>query len=150
MPSFFQELHRRSLFRVAAGYVVVGWIIIQVAETFLPTFNAPVWILQVFMLFVALGFPLAMVLAWAYGEPPEGAGHTETRLTQGGIVTDGVMIGAIVILIGFTGYGIVAGPRVVEVEAAAQTEAASIAVLAFRDLSGGSMFILQKVSLRRF
>jgi TolB-like protein/tetratricopeptide (TPR) repeat protein len=71
-PSLFEELKRRNVVRVAAMYAVVGWLVVEVASTVLPTFKAPEWILQVLTFFVILGFPLALVLAWAFELTPEG------------------------------------------------------------------------------
>ncbi len=71
-PGFLTELKRRNVFRVATTYGVVGWIVVEVASTVLPTFDAPHWILQVLTFVVILGFPLALVLAWAFELTPEG------------------------------------------------------------------------------
>lgn len=68
----FQEMRRRKLFRVAAGYAVVAWLLVEVASVVLPTFEAPDWILQVFTFLMILGFPVALILAWAYELTPEG------------------------------------------------------------------------------
>ena len=70
--SFVTELKRRNVFKVAVAYVIVGWIALQAASMILPIFEAPNWILQVFTFFVILGFPIAMILAWAFELTPEG------------------------------------------------------------------------------
>ena len=72
MGNLLQELRRRKVFRVAAVYAIVAWLIIQVAGEILPTFDAPQWVNQTLVLFLALGFPLALVLAWAFEMTPEG------------------------------------------------------------------------------
>jgi adenylate cyclase len=72
MENFFSELRRRKVFRVAIAYVIVGWILLQVGELLFPSFGAPEWVLKVFIVLVALGFPLALVLAWALELTPEG------------------------------------------------------------------------------
>ena len=72
MGNLFQELKRRKVFRVAAVYAIVAWLIIQVAGEILPTFDAPQWVSQTLVLFLFLGFPLALVLAWAFEMTPEG------------------------------------------------------------------------------
>ncbi len=72
MGNLFQELKRRKVFRVAAVYVIVAWLIIQVAGEILPTFDAPQWVSQTIILVLTLGFPLALVLAWAFEMTPEG------------------------------------------------------------------------------
>jgi hypothetical protein len=63
--SFLSELRRRSVFKVAAGYAIVAWLLIQIADTLLPTFGAPDWVMPVFSAIVILGLPLAVILAWA-------------------------------------------------------------------------------------
>ena len=72
MGSLLQELKRRKVFRVAAVYAVVAWVLIEVTSTVLPTFNAPDWVNQTITLLFILGFPLVIVLAWAYEVSPEG------------------------------------------------------------------------------
>jgi TolB-like protein len=70
--SFFDELKRRKVFKVGAAYLVVAWLIVQMASIFFPTFAAPPWALRVFILVVFLGFPIALVFAWAFDFTPEG------------------------------------------------------------------------------
>ncbi len=72
MKSFFSELKRRKVYRVAVAYIVVGWIATEVASTLLPTFHVAEWVLQGFIILLFLGFPFAMILAWAYQLTPEG------------------------------------------------------------------------------
>ena len=69
---FFQELKRRNVFRVAAVYGIVGWLLVEVASVIFPTFNAPEWVMQVFTSLMILGFPVALVFAWAFEITPEG------------------------------------------------------------------------------
>jgi len=69
---FITELKRRNVFRVAAAYGIVGWLLVEVASVVLPTFGAPDWVMKVFTFLVILGFPLALVLAWAFELTPEG------------------------------------------------------------------------------
>ena len=66
MGSLFQELKRRRVYRVAAIYTVVAWIIIQAADVVLPTFNSPQWINQVLILGLLAGLPVALILAWMF------------------------------------------------------------------------------------
>ena len=70
--NFFSELKRRNVYKVAAAYAVVGWLVIQIGSTVLPTFHAPEWVTQTLVLLVVLGFPIALVLAWAFELTPEG------------------------------------------------------------------------------
>jgi len=70
--SLFEELKRRNVFRVGIGYIVIAWLLLQVADLVLENVNAPDWVIQVFMLALALGFPLAVFFAWAFEMTPDG------------------------------------------------------------------------------
>jgi len=70
--SFFEELKRRNVFRVAIGYIVSSWILLQVADLVLENIGAPGWVIQTFMLLIALGFPVVVFFSWAYEVTPEG------------------------------------------------------------------------------
>ncbi|NOR19538.1 MAG: tetratricopeptide repeat protein [Xanthomonadales bacterium] len=70
--SLFNELKRRNVIKVAIAYLVIGWVLVQIADTALPAFGAPEWVLRVFMLMVLLGFPISLVMAWALELTPEG------------------------------------------------------------------------------
>ena len=72
MSSFFTELKRRNVFKVGVAYAIVAWLLIQVASILMPTFQAPDWVMRVFSLVVILGFPLALIFAWAFELTPEG------------------------------------------------------------------------------
>jgi len=76
-PSFFSELKRRNVYKVAVAYAIVGWLVIQISSTVLPTFHAPEWVVQTLVVLVALGFPIALVLAWAFELTPEGIKRAE-------------------------------------------------------------------------
>src|SRR5438874_11613134 len=75
--NFFAELKRRNVYKVAIAYAVVGWLVIQVSSTILPTFHVPEWVAQTLIVIVALGFPIALVIAWAFEMTPEGIKRTE-------------------------------------------------------------------------
>src|SRR5438094_4680216 len=66
MSSFFRELKQRKVYRVAVGYAVVAWLVVQISATVIPAYHAPEWILPLLITAVALGFPVALVLAWAF------------------------------------------------------------------------------------
>lgn len=76
MRTFFQELKKRRVYRVAIVYGVVASGAVQLAGTVLPAFNAPVWTQQVFLVALALGFPVALILAWAFDLTPSGIERT--------------------------------------------------------------------------
>jgi TolB-like protein/Flp pilus assembly protein TadD len=75
--NFFSELRRRNVYRVAAAYAVVSWLIIQVATQVFPVLEIPSWCVRLVIILLLLGFPVAMILAWAYELTPEGIRRTE-------------------------------------------------------------------------
>jgi len=70
--SFFAELKRRNVFKVAAAYIIVGWLIMQAGEVMSPALNLPGWVNSMLAFFLILGFPVAMVFAWAFEMTPDG------------------------------------------------------------------------------
>ena len=84
--SLIAELKRRNVFRVGVAYVIVAWILIEVASVILPTFKTPEWVMQAFTTLVILGFPLAVILAWAFEMTPEGI-KLETAVDSTELVT---------------------------------------------------------------
>jgi len=70
--SFFAELRRRNVFRVAAAYIIVGWLIMQAGEVLAPALHLPDWVNSTLAFFLILGFPLALILAWAFELTPDG------------------------------------------------------------------------------
>ena len=70
--SFFNELKRRNVFKVAVAYLVASWLLLQIVDLVLENINAPDWVMQVFMLGLAVGFPIAIIVAWAFELTPEG------------------------------------------------------------------------------
>src|SRR5436190_1333490 len=75
--TFFTELKRRKVYRVAVAYAIVAWLLIQAASILFPTFEAPLWVMKVFVTAVILGFPVALILAWAFELTPEGIRRAE-------------------------------------------------------------------------
>jgi TolB-like protein/Tfp pilus assembly protein PilF len=75
--NFFAELKRRNVYKVAVAYAIVAWLLIQAASILFPTFEAPAWVMKVFVAVVLLGFPIALVLAWAFELTPEGIKRAE-------------------------------------------------------------------------
>jgi len=107
MSSFFRELKQRKVYRVAVGYAVVAWLVVQISATVIPAYHAPEWILPLVITAVALGFPVALVLAWAFEvkagvieKTPEPAGALSTAnerrvwlLAAVGIVISALAVG---------------------------------------------------------
>lgn len=76
-PSFFEELKRRNVYKVAAAYAVVGWLLVQIATQVFPFFEIPNWAVRLVVLVIIIGFPIALVIAWAFELTPQGLKRTE-------------------------------------------------------------------------
>jgi TolB-like protein/Flp pilus assembly protein TadD len=76
-PSFFAELKRRNVYKVAVAYAVVGWLIAQVATQIFPFLEIPNWVVRLVIVLIAIGFPIALIIAWAFEATPEGIKRTE-------------------------------------------------------------------------
>ena len=76
-PSFFSELKRRNVYKVAVAYAVVGWLIAQIATQIFPFLEIPNWIVRLVIVLIAIGFPIALVIAWAFEATPEGIKRRE-------------------------------------------------------------------------
>jgi len=156
--SILAEMRHRKVFRVGAAYAVAAWGLAQIADLVLANTSAPGWVMQVILLVLALGFPVALILAWAFELTPEGVRRTESanaaqakgRLTTG----DAVLVILMLAVIAIAGYQVAtmpgetmsaAGSGVTETAGRENTTAAaapatphgstSIAVLAFENMS---------------
>src|SRR5213083_257213 len=74
---FFAELKRRNVYKVAIAYAVVAWLLMQVASQIFPFFEIPNWAVRLVVLLLVIGFPVAMILAWAFELTPEGIKRAE-------------------------------------------------------------------------
>jgi TolB-like protein/Tfp pilus assembly protein PilF len=105
--SFFEELKRRNVIKVAIAYVIVGWLLLQVADVVLPTFGTPVWVMQAFTVLLILCFPLALLFAWAFELTPEGVKRdrdvdpAESITHRTGRKLDFVIIAVLALAVGF-------------------------------------------------
>ncbi len=77
MSPFFHELKRRNVYKVAVAYAVVAWLLVQVASTTFPALEIPMWGVRLVIALLALGFPVALILAWAFELTPEGIKRAE-------------------------------------------------------------------------
>jgi TolB-like protein/Tfp pilus assembly protein PilF len=75
--AFFGELKRRNVYKVAIAYAVVGWLLTQVATQVFPFFEVPNWGIRLVVLIIAIGFPISLIIAWAFELTPEGLKRTE-------------------------------------------------------------------------
>lgn len=154
--SFFSELKRRNVFKVGVAYAVASWLSLQIVDLVLENINAPDWVMQVFMLGLAAGLPIAMIVAWAFEVTPEGvklhknvdpdksiSRHTGHQLNRGIIM---ILSMAIVLLLTDRYRDDLFGTPETEANKTEQGEDAgkepqpvddkkSIAVLPFRDMS---------------
>jgi len=105
--SIFEELKRRNVFRVAAAYLITSWVLLQVADLVLQNIHAPDWVIQVFMLALGLGFPLALIFSWVYELTPEGlkkekdVDRSRSITPQTGRKLDFVIIGVLAVAVVF-------------------------------------------------
>src|SRR5512132_3177626 len=76
--NFFAELKRRNVYKVAVAYLVAGWALAQGLAQVLPVFSIPNWVIQLLVVLIILGLPVALGLAWAFELTPEGIKRTET------------------------------------------------------------------------
>jgi hypothetical protein len=74
--NFFSELKRRHVDKVALAYAVVAWLLIEVAWILLPAFDAPAWMMETLVVFLTLGFILAVIISWSFEMTPEGLKRT--------------------------------------------------------------------------
>jgi len=81
-PSFFAELKRRKVIRVAVAYAVVSWLIVQIAAATFPVFEIPPWGFRFVVIMLALGFPLALIITWAFELTPDGVVKTSVAIKQ--------------------------------------------------------------------
>jgi adenylate cyclase len=84
--NLFTELKRRNVYKVAVAYAVVSWLLIQAASILFPTFEAPPWVMKVFVAVIVLGFPIALVFSWAFEITPEGI-KRESEIEAGKSIT---------------------------------------------------------------
>jgi len=83
LSSFFAELKRRNVYKVAAAYAVVAWLLIQIATQVFPFFEIPNWTVRLVVLLIMIGFPIALIIAWAFELTPQGLQRTETLDEKG-------------------------------------------------------------------
>ena len=77
ITNFFCELKRRNVYKVAMAYVIAGWALAQGLAQVLPVFSVPNWIIQLLVVLIVMGLPVALGLAWAFELTPEGIKRTE-------------------------------------------------------------------------
>ena len=142
--NFFAELKRRNVYKVAVAYAIVGWLLVQVATQVFPFLEIPNWIVRLVIALVTIGFPIALVIAWAFEATPEGIKRTEVADAMPVSAATGrkkhawiyvvVIAAAISVTLFFLGR-YTAGSGTPRQSEAATVSAKSIAVLPFDNLS---------------
>ena len=142
MRGFIEELRYRNVFRVAIAYIVAGWLIAQAADLAADAFNAPEWFMQMLIVLLLLGLPVALFLAWAYELTPDGVKRAKDlpadmpKDPRSGKTLNRVTIVALLIAVAWLGWDRLQRPAPEPVaEATAMTADKSIAVLPFADFS---------------
>jgi hypothetical protein len=143
--NFFAELKRRNVYKVAVAYAVVGWLLVQVATQVFPFFEIPNWAVRLVVLLAVIGFPIALVLAWAFEITPEGikregeidrsksiAHKTGRKLTAFVVVFAAVAAGLMIFRFVRSQENSGAGKQIAPT---VEIESKSIAVLPFENLS---------------
>lgn len=140
--NFFSELKRRNVYKVAVAYGIVGWLLIQIATQVFPFLEIPNWVVRLVIAAVAIGFPITLVIAWAFELTPSGLKRTEDVDLSGERVPKKhawivvVIVGA-VLSVGLFFFGRYSAqtPRSTEAATNASIPQKSIAVLPFENLS---------------
>jgi adenylate cyclase len=133
--TFFAELKRRKVFKVGAAYLIVAWLAVQAASIGFPAFDAPPWVLRIFILIALLGFPIAVVMAWVFDVTPAGV-----KLDAGASGGKGLFAAAVLLIVLALGWYFYGQPsfRKGDVTTPAVADRNSIAVLPFANMSGKS------------
>ena len=138
--NFFAELKRRNVYKVAVAYAVVGWLLVQVATQVFPFFEIPNWTVRLVVLAIVIGFPIALIVAWAFELTPEGLKRTEDAdlIAQGhrkSHVWIYVVIAGALLSIGLFFIGRYSAGTKAPAASPNQSASKSIAVLPFANLS---------------
>ena len=130
------ELKRRNVYKVAVVYAVVGWLLIQVATQVFPFLEIPNWTIRLVILLTALGFPVALIIAWAFELTPEGIKRTEVADAAQQHSRGGVWIVVVVVAAALSLGLFLLGRYTAPIQRGAASAAEkSIAILPFENLS---------------
>jgi len=144
MAGLFEELKRRNVFRVGVAYIVVAWLILQFTDLVLENINAPEWVMQIIMLVLVVGLPVALIFAWAFEMTPEGVkrekdiDRSKSHTPRTGKKLDRLIIAVLVLALAVVGVERVSFAGSSETDVISEQVLAaekSIAVLPFADLS---------------
>src|SRR6266568_3904540 len=130
MSGFFEELQRRKVYRVAAAYIIAAGFIIQMGSAILPAWELPNWTFRLVVVLLLIGFPIALILAWAFDVTSEGIRATKGTAAEPHLRRNMIILVAIGVIVS-AAAGFFLLPR-----ATARNVDKSIAVLPFENLSG--------------
>ncbi len=140
---FFAELRRRNVYKVAVAYAVVSWLLIQIATQVFPFFEIPNWAIQMVVVALVIGFPIALVLSWAFEFTPEGI-KRESEVDRKVARKTGRKLTAVVVVVAGAAAGLMlfrllhsqqASERGKQAPPVPEVDRKSIAVLPFENLS---------------
>src|SRR5881296_826344 len=135
--NFFAELKRRNVYKVAIAYAVVAWLLMQIATQVFPFFEIPNWGVRLIVLFIVIGFPIALIIAWAFELTPEGLKRTEFADELPKSARSHAWI-YVVVIAGVISASLFFLGRYTSSKQSAELPAKSIAVLPFENLSGNT------------
>ena len=136
IDNFFAELKRRNVYKVAVAYAIVGWLLVQIATQVFPFLEIPNWVVRLVIVLVASGFPIALVIAWAFELTPEGIKRTEdVELPAGSGSRNRTWIYVVVVGLAFSIGLFFIGRYTAHRSEASKLSTKSIAVLPFASLS---------------
>ena len=130
MSGFFEELRRRKVYRVAAAYIIAAGFIIQIASAIFPAWELPNWTFRFLVTLLLIGFPTALILAWAFDVTPQGIRATKAPASETHLQRNMIILAATGVIVSIAA-GFFLLPR-----ASAGKIDKSIAVLPFENLSG--------------
>jgi len=138
MRQLLEVVHSRKVDRLAAGYAVGAWLLVQAASIALPAFGAPGWVLKALIVFAVLGFPVVIAVGWMGAQHLAEDAVEAIRLTPGRVAAIGAVIVVAILSLGEFAYWISRDDKVPVAEAGSvvPVSAASIAVLPFVNMSG--------------
>ena len=140
MSQLFQELKRRNVFRVSIAYLAIAWLLLQVSDIVLDNIAAPDWLMKALMFFLAIGFPIAVLFAWAYEMTPEGVKREKDVDRSASITQDtGQKLNRTIIAVLVAAVGFLLVDKFMLQETTPETAATnkSVAVLPFVAMSRG-------------
>src|SRR6266567_4636786 len=136
--NFFAELKRRNVYKVAIAYAVVAWLLMQIATQVFPFLEIPNWAIRLVIMLIVIGFPIALVIAWAFELTPEGIKRAEVADSAPRVLSRSrawvyvvIIAGAISVSLFFLGRYTAISKQ----SGSAELPAKSIAVLPFENLS---------------